>query len=246
MYSGSPTDPTNPTGPTQPQQLVQALSAYGDQLHLQKAAAEGTAGTYLQKQLTQTLDPVRKRQSYGTVPLAPHDAFTTSLDHADELKFQDWRNTWAPRDSGADYDLRGAYKEGLLPSPDKGQGPHWSDRYKKPNHETYSVESVYAAEHGNPGTWTGKAGDIYVPGQKPSPVSMNPFAGGFNSPAGKAITNAFGLMKRGSESLKGVLAGSVSQPVDESVSPPAKSPAMGRTRNVDQNRQLEQLRREEP
>ncbi len=150
-------------------QLTETLGAYGQQMKLQKAAASGTAGEFLHKQITDDLTPAKARQRHGQVDLAPHDAFTTKLNDTEEKQFQVWRNQWAPRDSGFNYDLRGAFKEGLLPDEVTG---HWSDRYKKPNHETYSVESVYAAEHGNPGTWTGKDHDIYVPGTTPRATTV--------------------------------------------------------------------------
>lgn len=262
----SPTDPGQDTGAPGPyasadpkplppppdqnpiNQLSTALSAYSDQLQLQDVAQHGPAATdaYLQKKMASSLAPIQKAQQYGQVPLAPHDAFTTPLAPADESKFQSWRNQWAPRDSGADYDLRGAYKAGLLPDEQTG---HWLDTYKKPNHPTFSVESQYAGS-GNPGHWTGKDHDIYIPGETPNAVSMNPasnpsslnpFEGGVNSPVGKVLGQGVQLMQRGSSALKNLLSGSTQHIVDET---PAKSPKYGNTRNVDQNRQLDILRRE--
>ena len=51
-----------------------------------------------------------------------------------------------PDDHGADYDYKGLYKElseqGAL---DKFSAEtHFPDTYKKPNHETFSKESIYA------------------------------------------------------------------------------------------------------
>jgi len=68
-------------------------------------------------------------------------AFETALTPAEEKAFQAWKAKYAPHDSGADYDLRGFFKEGL--QFDKVTG-HGSDKYKKPNHPTFSVESIYA------------------------------------------------------------------------------------------------------
>lgn len=137
--------------------LKKALGAYGAQLNLEKAAYSGKADQYLQQQFAAALKPAQERSRTGETPLAPADAHTTRLDTAGEQLFQEWRKQWAPHDSGEDYDLRGAYQEGLLP----GDDGHWSDRYKKPNHPTFSVESVYA-QQGNPGHWTGENHDIYV------------------------------------------------------------------------------------
>jgi len=69
--------------------------------------------------------------------LGPYD---TKLPPAEEQKFQTWKAKNAPTDSGADYDLRGAYKAGLNPA----ANGHWPDTYKKPNHPTFSNESIYA------------------------------------------------------------------------------------------------------
>jgi hypothetical protein len=78
--------------------------------------------------------------------------FNTILSPQEESQFQQWKAQYAPRDSGEDYDLRGAFKAGLTPDPTSG---HWPDTFKKPNHETFSTESRYAA-YGRPGTWQGE------------------------------------------------------------------------------------------
>lgn len=70
-------------------------------------------------------------------------AYDTKLSSDEEKKFQSWKQKNAPNDSGEDYDLRGAYKEGL--SRDKSNS-HFSDKYKKPNHPTFSDQSVYAKD----------------------------------------------------------------------------------------------------
>lgn len=74
------------------------------------------------------------------------------------LKFRDWKKRFAPNDSGMDYDLRGAFKAGLQPSPENG---HWPDTYKKPNHPTFSDQSIYAKDRPDlAGSWSG---ETYVP-----------------------------------------------------------------------------------
>lgn len=81
--------------------------------------------------------------------------FETKLAPADEQLFQQWKAKNAPEDSGADYDLRGAFKAGLTPGPDG----HWPDTFKKPNHPTFSDESIYARGRAA-GHWNG---DQYMP-----------------------------------------------------------------------------------
>jgi len=84
--------------------------------------------------------------------------FNTPLSPEQEMDFQVWKNRYAPRDSGADYDLRGAYLAGLKPDPKTG---HWPDMFKKPNHPTFSDQSIYAAQAPwLAGRWQG---DTYVP-----------------------------------------------------------------------------------
>lgn len=84
--------------------------------------------------------------------------YETQLTPNEEIKFQEWKKVYAPHDSGADYDLRGAYKSGLKPSPKNG---HWPDTYKKPNHPTFSNQSIYARFAPNKaGTWNG---ETYIP-----------------------------------------------------------------------------------
>lgn len=86
--------------------------------------------------------------------------FDTPLSHEDEVKFQTWKAQHAPNDSGEDYDFRGAYKAGLQPGPDQ----HWLDTYKKPNHPTFSDESIYSSLVGTrPGSWHGPQHDQFVP-----------------------------------------------------------------------------------
>jgi hypothetical protein len=87
--------------------------------------------------------------------------YDTVLSQPDEMKFQKWKQKYAPRDSGYDYDLRGAYKEGFKPDPKTG---HWGDKWKKPNHPTFSDQSVYAKDRPDlAGTWHG---DTYIPPKK--------------------------------------------------------------------------------
>ncbi len=101
------------------------------------------------------------RRFNGKEPVADHqpanfDHLRTKLSPADEVKFQEWKKVYAPRDSGQDYDLRGAFQAGIKPDPKTG---HWPDTFKLPNHPTFSDESKYA-KYGNPGHWNG---DTFVP-----------------------------------------------------------------------------------
>ncbi len=77
--------------------------------------------------------------------------YDTKLSPPDEMAFQSWKARYAPKDSGADYDLRGAFKAGFKPDPQTG---HWPDTFKKPNHPTFSDQSNYARDApGLAGSW---------------------------------------------------------------------------------------------
>lgn len=90
-------------------------------------------------------------------------SYGTQLSPDEEQQFSTWKAQNAPNDSGEDYDLRGAFKAGLSPDPATG---HWADTYKKPNHPTFSDQSMYAQDAPDKaGHWDG---DTYIPPQTPS------------------------------------------------------------------------------
>lgn len=82
--------------------------------------------------------------------------YNTPLTAKEVIEFDKWKAKYAPNDSGDDYDLRGAFKMGLKP-----KNGHWPDTFKKPNHPTFSNESVYANE--DAGKWNGEK---FIPKQK--------------------------------------------------------------------------------
>lgn len=103
------------------------------------------------------------------MPVETSDQYTTQLAPSEETEFQKWKAKYAPKDSGYDYDLRGAFKSGLKPNP----AGHWPDTYKKPNHPTFSNESKYAT----PGAphWEGPKGkEKLVPSGTQTP--QDPFS----------------------------------------------------------------------
>ncbi len=122
--------------------------------------------------------------------------FDTALPPEEEQRFQKWKEMVAPKDSGEDYDFRGAFKEGI----NKGPDGHWPDTYKKPNHPTFSDESIYAmAAPQKAGHWDG---DTFVP---PKPEASIPHIianAARNVPAGAgsgAADAAAGLLKVGAD-----------------------------------------------
>ena len=99
--------------------------------------------------------------------LLPRSNYETQIAPDQESAFRAWRAANAPNDSGADYDLRGAFAAGVKPDPVTG---HWPDTFKKPNHPTFSDESQYA-QYGKPGRWDG---DTFVPAATVAPLSVAP------------------------------------------------------------------------
>ena len=104
-------------------------------------------------------EPVKERKN---VPyndfMGEGRKYETTLSSDEEIKFGEWKAKYAPNDSGQDYDLRGAFKSGLTPNTETG---HWPDTYKKPNHPTFSNESIYSTYRPDlAGNWNG---NIFVP-----------------------------------------------------------------------------------
>lgn len=75
--------------------------------------------------------------------------FDTKLSGNEENSYQLWKQSLPQQlQSEADYDLRGYYQEHGTEDTDG----HLTDKYKKPNHPTFSVESKYYKK----GMWAGK------------------------------------------------------------------------------------------
>ena len=83
------------------------------------------------------------------------DQYNTSLNPQQEQQFQSWtKNNQFNRDLSKDtydYDLRGYWKNNQNNyNGDKSTG-HLTDEYKKPNHPTFSDQSIYSGINGNIG-----------------------------------------------------------------------------------------------
>lgn len=143
-----------------------AAEAERDRLYREQAARDATISWQRLLAILRGEAPTRESneewaaRQRGMLPMPPartfDENFNTVLTAPEEQAFQAWKAQNAPRDSGADYDLRGAFKAGL--QPDQAT-QHWPDTFKKPNHPTFSNESMYAP-FGNPGHWNG---ETYVP-----------------------------------------------------------------------------------
>lgn len=74
--------------------------------------------------------------------------FNTKLAPDEEQRFEGWRAKLPKRlQNMSDYDLRGAWKAGAQ----EAANGHLPDRFKKPNHPTFSDESIYSGVEGAQG-----------------------------------------------------------------------------------------------
>ena len=80
-------------------------------------------------------------------PLDYSDRYNTRLDPMEEAMFMLWAARNGRLGDQRDYDLRGAWKA----SAKEAENGHLPDTYKKPNHPTFSNESVYNGVDGAQG-----------------------------------------------------------------------------------------------
>lgn len=73
--------------------------------------------------------------------------FNTQLAPQEEQAFQAWAQKMKRSNDLFDYDLRGAWKANAQ----EAANGHLPDTYKKPNHPTFSNESIYNGEAGMAG-----------------------------------------------------------------------------------------------
>ena len=90
-------------------------------------------------------------------PAPAQKNYDTQLTPEEETAYQQWRAT-LPKELQyeGDYDLRGYWKDPQTKK-DAVSGDHFIDKYKKPNHPTFSVESMYATgeDAKKAGRWDG-------------------------------------------------------------------------------------------
>src|SRR5215471_15440131 len=76
------------------------------------------------------------------------DRYNTMLSAPDQQRFDTWAAKQGQRASSYDYDMQGWWKENG--SKDL-TGAHLTDKYKKPNHPTFSDQSIYHGTDGQMG-----------------------------------------------------------------------------------------------
>ena len=90
------------------------------------------------------------------------DRYNTSLNYEQGQEFRTWVERMSVEQGRNvlldmyDYDLQGAWLDGCAYD---GRNGHMPDTYKKPNHPTFSVSSIYAGiDRYRAGTWTEQDG----------------------------------------------------------------------------------------
>ncbi len=106
-----------------------------------------------------------------TLPDDMSGQYNTQLTPDEESAYQAWAKGQGREKDVFNYDLRGAWKElqsGTMSEDERG---HLGDKYKKPNHPTFSTESIYNGKDGyQGGVWSREGNvDIYTPQHKLTP-----------------------------------------------------------------------------
>lgn len=106
-----------------------------------------------------------------TDPLNFSNKYNTVLSKQDEDKFIKWATKNNKLNDVEDYDIRGAWKamqKGEMSPDERG---HLGDLFKKPNHPTFSDQSIYhGVDNYLGGSWASNGQGGYV--FKPSPTSL--------------------------------------------------------------------------
>lgn len=106
-----------------------------------------------------------------TLPDDMSGQYNTQLTPEQETAYQAWAKQQGRERDVENYDLRGAWLElqnGTMSEDERG---HLGDKYKKPNHPTFSTESIYNGKDGYQGGVWSRNGivDIYTPQHKLTP-----------------------------------------------------------------------------
>lgn len=102
------------------------------------------------------------------------DQYNTQLTPEEEREFQAWAKAEGRERDVFNYDLRGAWKELKSGTMSEDARGHLGDKYKKPNHPTFSDQSIYSTKENQGGHWSVENGqDVFVPGRELSAAEAN-------------------------------------------------------------------------
>lgn len=93
------------------------------------------------------------------------DKYNTKLSPQEEAAYVAWAKENGRDKDVYDYDMRGAWKELMSGDMRQADNGHLGDKYKKPNHPTFSDQSVYHGTDGyEGGSWEeGEDGVSFTP-----------------------------------------------------------------------------------
>ena len=113
------------------------------------------------------LSPISYESNEYFEPKDLTNEYNTTLSPEEEKQFQKWAKEQGREKDLFDYDLRGAWKELQSGSMQEDERGHLGDKYKKPNHPTFSNQSIYSNDHNVGGRWEEKNGQtVFTPGRE--------------------------------------------------------------------------------
>lgn len=99
----------------------------------------------------------------GFVPSDYSGSHNTKLSDEEEKAYQKWAKENGREKDVVDYDLRGAWKEMQSGQMSEDSRGHLGDKYKKPNHPTFSNQSIYSGKGSSGGVWSVENGkDVFT------------------------------------------------------------------------------------
>lgn len=159
---------------------VLALQAFKSQRPKVSAdiAAKIESGLFSKSRDTLALGLAQRPVRYSTTEEFEEQDFTdqynTQLTPEEEREFQAWAKAEGRERDVFNYDLRGAWKELKSGTMSEDARGHLGDKYKKPNHPTFSDQSIYSTEENRGGYWSVENGqDVFVPGRELSAAEAN-------------------------------------------------------------------------
>ena len=159
---------------------VLALQAFKSQRPKVSAdiAAKIESGLFSKSRDTLALGLAQRPVRYSTTEEFEEQDFTdqynTQLTPEEEREFQAWAKAEGRERDVFNYDLRGAWKELKSGTMSEDARGHLGDKYKKPNHPTFSDQSIYSTKENQGGHWSVENGqDVFVPGRELSAAEAN-------------------------------------------------------------------------
>lgn len=77
--------------------------------------------------------------------------YNTELSPEEEIEYKEWATKNNRLNDIYDYDIKGAWKEIKAGTMSEDERKHLGDKYKKPNHPTFSNQSIYHGVDGYEG-----------------------------------------------------------------------------------------------